>query len=1523
MFELHDIDRPYPGLRPFEAWEKEIFFGRLAHTERLLEILSAQHFLAVIGPSGSGKSSLVRAGLLPELPRGRLGTGTRWRIATLRPGNAPIQHLARALLQRTALGEALLPEARIPTSPDAQTTEVALLEAELRLGPLSLVDVAQRAARCLDHADQARAVKRPPLNLLVLVDQFEELFTYLDAGGADAQAQTLLAEEADAFVNLLLKARAVPEARVCVVLTMRTDFLGACVRFLDLPDAINRAQYLTPRLQRSEIELAITGPAHHFGGRIDSGLVQELINAAGADADQLPILQHALGRAWSFAARRAQGGPVEILARDFADAGGVLQALSQHADSVLAGLGGGTVVPDVLLPEQVLARELFCAITDQRGGDSGGQTVRRPQSLARIAGRAGRDPLDYQHLVLAFADAEVNFLTFQGGLCAETVIDISHEALIRQWDRLRRWVAAEARRAGEYRRLRRQACGYVANDLGFSLLSGVALARALDWLAGAAVPDATGPHDDGWRPTADWAARYARQPTLDEARSELALIRQYVQDSQQAVFAAERAATRDQARKLQDEKDAIQRQADQALLAEQARRVQAETRRATEATQAASRQQQLNWLLGAALLLALLLAGYSYHISGQSNQRRQVIEGQALWLPLTIEAGRLGPKDLEALLRVARADAERLTAFATQLRNEETLADRFLREPAAVLGAWIGPSPAARRAALAVFGAAPGPGPGSPADAGRRLARVVLLLALDNDPAADNLLAAELAAAGASYRGDERDGWRILGNALLSLAPELPKPRRIAVYRALKAALRAPHNAAPGRLLPLAVAMATLRDDLPDSEMPELFDALLGAALDITDADMRRDAQRAGEALSSSLSAAVRNLTLNLPPGIARALVLRSQLLKVALRLPPADAATRWQRVWDEIAQRPKAAEPSRLPTDKADKSDKAQPAAAAELPDPAASATGSAGRPAAGVDSELPARRGLDRAELAGLLPGLAARLPLEAQATALEQLLGVLARNSVPPVAGQRKPGAIATAELRPYSDALLALVPKLQPPQQLSLANRLLALYARRGLSTEQRSRLWPALRGAVAPLVGAEADDFARALARLAWRKESGVAGDLEQFYGVDLWRSLQPQLSVAGRALRPKWAVEHRPDDFTEPDITPAEPPLPPLPPPPATPLADVLPALTRLLKRIDDSTDSGVLRTLGRELELLAGRTPAGQWQVVTDTLLAAALATPDIDHEQALASGLRGALKLASAAQSGQVRQRLAQEIGNDINAANNRPALLAIFWQLAAFASPDEQLRLARELLAQIDSGRATSSQRLWLEKVAKLLAPADALSLAQDLIGTITSLPDNSAASQDTASLQRLPTSMLRRPFALPSQRVQALEPVAAGLLQRLAAPQQAALRNKILDALLASQGVAGSAALGRLLKAVTGDTTIDRQHAIGMVLSALPRTSRAQDIDALASTARDLLARQAPDEQTARDLFELMKYPGQLRKSVQVLRQVFKDTPAPDAGGWALVAWAQNNWPALPLDQRVPDRMAAAGLASTQR
>ncbi len=1100
MFELHDIDRPYPGLRQFEAWETEIFFGRQAHIERLLEILGRERFLAVIGPSGSGKSSLVRAGLLPALPQGRLHTGTRWRVAILRPGNEPIGRLARALLQPEALGESLLAPERIPPTPDTQTLDTALLEAQLRRGPFSLVEVAALATRRQAEADAALGVERPPLNLLVLVDQFEEVFTHLDAAAGGAEGRRALAEDNDAFVNLLLAPRTVPQARVFVVLTMRTDFLGACMRFSDLPDAINRAQYLTPRLQSDEIALAITGPAHHFGGDIDPLLVQELINAVGTDADQLPLLQHALSRMWTFAAERAAPGEApRIEERDFQRAGGVREALSSHADSVLAALADRAAVGEKLSPAQVLARELFCAITEQRGADSGGQTVRRPQSLAAIAERAGRSPEDYVPVVRAFAEESANFLTYQGALGPATVVDISHEALIRQWGRLRQWVADEARRAGEYRRLRRQAREFVAGEVGAALLGGAALARALEWMNGG------GAATDDWRPSATWAARYARDPAPEGARAEYQQVEFFVGESADHAASAERRAAREEAQRRQAEKAEIEREAAVALLAEKDLRMHAEQRRTEEARRAAARQRRMSVLLFIAAVVALALAAYSAILTGEANERRELVEaqahvlkGQALWLPLAIESGRLSAKDADALLRVLRADGENLSAFASQLRDEEFLAERFVRAPAPLLAAMAGPSPAAREALLQRFDPKPVAMAGASA---RTLARALLRLALVEEPAADHALAQEVAAAAIGYSDDDREGWRVFGRALQSLAPDLPAARARELFAAMKTAAGDP-AATSAQSLTLSVGMGVLRAHAPDKEMAPLFDRLLRASLEGGASEARRG--MALERIEGEGEAGADELPVS---GLRRD-ALRLLLARVADRLPPEDAKERWRIVRHEIRLKRGG-----------------RGGALAVPAGPGLSAL--AGMREAG-------RRGLDRRDLAQLLPSLADRLPPAADVAAYDELMAALLEEFWADRGTHRDPDlAESEAAVHAYGKALERLALALSPARVPAEAVRLMALAGERGKPVATRGAFLDILAQLLRRMTEADAGDFARRLAAMRWDPEDAFHDEPSRADARWLWSVLAERLPVSALDLVPDWAREDVPSNAAQ------------------------------------------------------------------------------------------------------------------------------------------------------------------------------------------------------------------------------------------------------------------------------------------------------------------------------------------------------------------------------------------------------
>jgi hypothetical protein len=192
--------------------------------------------------------------------------GSSWRIAIQRPGGDPIGNLAAALADKQVFG----------TEGDSEI-QIAMLETTLRRSSIGLIDVA-REARMPQHE-----------NLLVVVDQFEELFRFKESQTGD---------DATAFVKLLLEAAAQQEIPIYIIITMRSDFLGDCSQFTGLPEAINNGQYLIPRMSRDERQSAIVGPIAVGEGQISAPLVSRLLNDVGDNPDQLPILQHALMRTW-------------------------------------------------------------------------------------------------------------------------------------------------------------------------------------------------------------------------------------------------------------------------------------------------------------------------------------------------------------------------------------------------------------------------------------------------------------------------------------------------------------------------------------------------------------------------------------------------------------------------------------------------------------------------------------------------------------------------------------------------------------------------------------------------------------------------------------------------------------------------------------------------------------------------------------------------------------------------------------------------------------------------------------------------------------------------------------------------------------------------------------------------------------------------------------------------------------------------------------------------------------------------
>ncbi len=429
---------PYPGLRAFRRDESDLFFGREDCINGMVDRLAASRFLAVLGSSGTGKSSVVKTGLLDGLDLGLMASaGSAWRVIEFKPGGAPLKNLALGLLQTKAEGT----EAAKPVT-DA---DAALFRAFLLRGPLSV------AEWCADGHLPAGT------SLLLLVDQFEELFRYQDYAGR---------EEAEAFVTLLLESARQSKVPIFVTLTMRSEYLGACALIDGLAEAISAGLVLIPRMTREQCRSAIVGPAAVCGFKIADDLTNRLLNDLAAfapwddrstrdqldrlarRADQLPLLQYCLNRMWTRAREEVFDAPITLTLADYERIGGLSGALNAHADEVLRGLGEDC---------RPVVEAVFRALTE---GSVASDAVRRPTRFDKLVAICGGDEARARKVVDAFRAPGCNFLApgFDPAsprlLTADTIVDISHESLIRQWRQLSEWVEAEGRSRRQWQRLR-------------------------------------------------------------------------------------------------------------------------------------------------------------------------------------------------------------------------------------------------------------------------------------------------------------------------------------------------------------------------------------------------------------------------------------------------------------------------------------------------------------------------------------------------------------------------------------------------------------------------------------------------------------------------------------------------------------------------------------------------------------------------------------------------------------------------------------------------------------------------------------------------------------------------------------------------------------------------------------------------------------------------------------------------------------------------------------------------------------
>jgi WD40 repeat protein len=417
--EPHGESPPYRGLQPFDERHAGFFFGRDADVQRLVEKLKANSFLAVLGPSGSGKSSLARAGLVPALRSGGVPGSEGWRIVCFRPGTHPLDVLAGHL---------------VSLYPDLAAASV---RDQLLADPRTL-----RLLTARTPADSSR--------VLFLIDQFEEVFTLCRSE-----------DERSAFLLNALHA-ATADGPSAVVLTLRADFYPRCAAYPELAQQIAAHQLLVGAMGSDGLRQAIEEPARHVGLELEPGLVDTILADIENQPGALPLLEHALLELWE----RRRGAMLTLEA--YQESGGVAGALAKRADGILAGFR-----PE----EREVVRRVLLRLT-QPG--EGAEDTRRRAPMSELLTVPGESSA-VESVVRALADARL-VTTGQDDTSSERLIEVSHEALIRSWPQLRRWVEEDRQGLRIHRRLTEAAQDWrsLGRDPG-ALYRGARLAAAREW----------------------------------------------------------------------------------------------------------------------------------------------------------------------------------------------------------------------------------------------------------------------------------------------------------------------------------------------------------------------------------------------------------------------------------------------------------------------------------------------------------------------------------------------------------------------------------------------------------------------------------------------------------------------------------------------------------------------------------------------------------------------------------------------------------------------------------------------------------------------------------------------------------------------------------------------------------------------------------------------------------------------------------------------------------------------------------
>ncbi|MEO5887553.1 MAG: WD40 repeat domain-containing protein, partial [Anaerolineales bacterium] len=372
---------PYKGLEVFEEEDAGLFFGRERLVTELVGRVKESRTVFITGPSGSGKSSLVRAGLIHSLKQGGIKSSERWLYETMKPGREPLKDLALAFSRLK--------------SPELQDYFLA------HVGETDILN------KCVESVLSGRKDHR----FLLFIDQFEEIFTQINSE-----------EERIAFINMLAHAGTMENGRVMVLFAMRSDFVSNCATYPALNELLSQKFRQIGAMQPEELVSAIALPARHVGLPIEDELIARIINDMKGEPDALPLMQFALKDL--FDSEQEKGGVIALTLKDYLGHGGIHKSLERHADATFAKLSES---------EQELTRSIFSGLIEIGRGT---QDTKRTALFDELI-PANTNAEEVGAIVQKLADARLIITDEQAG---RDTVTISHEKLIEAWPWLKKLV---------------------------------------------------------------------------------------------------------------------------------------------------------------------------------------------------------------------------------------------------------------------------------------------------------------------------------------------------------------------------------------------------------------------------------------------------------------------------------------------------------------------------------------------------------------------------------------------------------------------------------------------------------------------------------------------------------------------------------------------------------------------------------------------------------------------------------------------------------------------------------------------------------------------------------------------------------------------------------------------------------------------------------------------------------------------------------------------------------------------------